>query len=930
LTTFALRSEGRHEMSIRNLDCIFHPKRIAVIGASDDRSKVGYTVLRNMVLAGFDGVVYPVNPHREAVQGIQSHACVAALPKPADLAVICTPARGVPGLVRECGEAGIHGVVILSAGFRETGPEGRILESEIASVRARFNDLRIIGPNCLGVIAPHAGVNVSFAADLPRAGSVALISQSGALCTSLLDWAVEHHVGFSYFVSIGNMIDVGFGDLIDYFGEDPQTESILLYAESISDARTFMSAARAFARTKPIVAYKAGRFSESAHAAASHTGAMAGEDAVCEAAFQRAGIERVEAMGEMFDCAHLLARHRPPRGERLAIVTNAGGPGVMATDALIARGGRLAALHAKTLARLDALLPAWWSHGNPVDVLGDAPPERFAEAVTAVLEDETVDAVLVLLTPQAMTEPTLTAGRLADVARTARKPLLAAWLGGRRVREGASLLAAAGVASYGTPEDAVNAFMHLVSYARNIELLYETPREMPGLLGSDRKALVAAREALRAGDSPVLSETASKGLLAGYRIPVVQSVLADSADAAAAAAGEMGYPVALKIHSPQITHKTDVGGVALDIRTEVELRAAFEQVIARSRAARPEAVIKGVAVQRMIDRAAGVELIAGMKRDATFGAVLMVGAGGVAAEVFRDRALGLPPLNERLARRMLESLRSWPLLTGYRGRPAVDLDALIDSLIRLSYLVAQNPEIEELDINPLLALPRGVVALDARVIVDRQWKKSAARPYAHLAIRPYPEEFIKQDRLADGRPVTLRPIRPEDEPLWLDLISRCSAETLHARFRYLFKSPSHQIATRYCVLDYDRELAIMAEIEEQGARQFIGVARLAADANHETAEFAILVADAWQNQGLGLKLTDHMLEIAKGWGVRRIVAETTIDNPRMVAIFEQRGFRIERNLAEGSVAAERVLSAEGRQAATSAGDDRQRPNSAGS
>lgn len=894
-------------MSVRNLDKIFKPERIAVIGASDERPKVGWTVLRNLIGAGFGGALYPVNSRRKVVQGIQAYPHVGALPCPADLAVICTPAASVPGLIRECGEAGIRGIIILSAGFREMGELGRALEEQMREEWRKFDGLRIIGPNCLGIIAPHVKLNASFAADAPQSGHIALISQSGALCTSLLDWAAKQNVGFSYFVSVGNMLDVGFGDLIDYFGEDPATKSAILYVESISGARDFMSAARAFSRTKPLVAYKAGRFAESAHAAASHTGAMAGEDAVCDAAFQRAGIERVFEMGEMFDCAELLARQKPPSGGRLAIVTNAGGPGVMATDTLISLSGRLAHLGPATIKRLDEFLPVSWSHGNPVDVLGDATPERYARAVRVVLADGQVDAALLILTPQAMTDPTETAARIAEAHALIHKPILASWIGGRRVEEGDRILTAAGIPSYATPEDAVKAFMHLVSYARNLETLYETPRDVPLSFSLDLAGLRERYSAILRSGTEILSESDSKSLLEAYGIPVTKAVPARSAAEAAVIAREIGYPVVLKVLSPQITHKTDVGGVALNIRTEEALSLAFDEVVSSARKAAPQAEIQGVTVQKMIYLADGVEMIAGAKKDATFGTVLMVGAGGITAELYRDRALGLPPLNERLARRMLESLKSWPLLTGYRGKPPANIDRLTEILIRLSYLIANNPEINELDINPLFVSATQVIALDARVVIDRTIAGQEIRPYSHLAIRPYPEEFVRRDRLADGRPLTLRPIRPEDEPLWFDLIASCSPETLHARFRYLFKQPTHVMAARYCFLDYDRELAIMAEIEDDGRRRFIGVGRLVADANHETAEFALLVADAWQNSGLGLKLMTVCLEIARTWRVCRIVAETALDNSRMISIFEQHGFRIDRNLKEGTVTVEKSV-----------------------
>jgi acetyltransferase len=542
-----------------------------------------------------------------------------------------------------------------------------------------------------------------------------------------------------------------------------------------------------------------------------------------------------------------------------------------------------------------------------VDVLGDATPDRFARAVQVVLQDNQVDAVLLILTPQAMTDPTATAAKVAEAAVLARKPLLASWIGGRRIQEGDRILTASGIPTYPAPEGAVNAFMHLVSYARNLELLYETPRDIPIALSLDLAGLRQKFAGLWRSAADILSESDSKALLEAYGIPITKTYPAHSADTAVRIAAEIGYPVVLKVLSPQITHKTDVGGVALNIRAEEGVRIAFAEIVKSAAEKMPEAEIAGVTVQKMVHLTDGIELIAGMKKDQTFGAVLMVGAGGISAELYRDRALGLPPLNEGLARRMLESLKSWPLLNGYRGKPPMNVDRLVEALIRLSYLVADNPEIRELDVNPLVVTPDDVIALDARVVIDPAIVGRELRPYTHLAIRPYPEEFVRRDALADGRPVTLRPIRPEDEPLWFDLVANCSPESLHARFRYLFKQPTHDMAARYCFLDYDRELAIMAEIELDGRRRFIGVGRMVADPNHETAEFALLVADAWQNCGLGLKLTDHCLDIARSWGIHRIIAETALDNPRMISIFEQRGFHIDRSLNDGTVIVERTL-----------------------
>lgn len=877
-------------MSIENLHKVFNPSRVAVIGASDSPTSVGYTVLKNLIGSGFRGVVYPVNPKRESVQGIQAYKDVASLPHTPDLAVICTPARTVPELTHQLGEVGTRGIVIISAGFREIGEEGKKLEAQILEEQNRYPGMRIVGPNCLGIIVPGICLNASFAAATPPRGHIGFISQSGALCTSVLDWAIDQGIGFSYFVSVGNMLDVTIADLIDYFGSQTDTQSIILYIESISEAREFMSAARAFARTKPIVAYKAGRFAESAAAAASHTGAMAGVDAVYEAAFQRAGIERIFQIEDMFDCAELLARQQLPKGERVAIVTNAGGPGVMTTDALIALGGQLADIADESVQKLNEFLPPFWSHNNPVDVLGDAPPERYAKALEVVAEDPNVDAVFVILTPQAMTDPTGTAIAVAEAAKKHNKPVLAAWMGGHTVEKGMQILSENNVPCYTTPEKAVRAFMHLVSYARNLTLLHETPRDIPVAFSFDRQRLRGVFESLLTEGAEILTESVSKAFLEAYGIPITKPFLARTAAQAAEVAKRIGFPVVMKIHSPQITHKTDVGGVMLNLATEQAVREAFEKLVRRAQEKRPDAQILGCTVQQMVSYPNSFELIIGTKRDPVFGAVILVGMGGVAAEVFQDRALALPPLNETLARRALESLKSWPLLRGYRGRPGVNIDKLIEVLMRFSYLVADYPEIKELDVNPLLATPEDVIALDARVIVDREMLAHAVRPYAHLAIRPYPEEFVTERTLKDGTPVILRPIKPEDEPLWHDLLASCSTQSIWFRFSYLFKQTTHEMATRYCFIDYDREMGIVAEVEEDGQRKLIGVGRLVADANHEVGEYAVIVVDRWHGHGLGGLLTDYCLEVAKRWGLKKVVAETSKDNARMLATFRNRGF----------------------------------------
>jgi acetyltransferase len=711
-----------------SLAALFAPGSVAVVGASDAPGSVGGAVLRNLIGAGFPGPVHPVNPRRAAVARLPCAARLADLAPAPDLVVICTPAPTVPGLLTECGAAGAGAAIVVSAGFSESGAPGRELERRAGESAAAFPGLRVLGPNCLGVIVPRARLNASFAAGTPRAGRLAFVSQSGALCTAVLDWALEEEVGFSAFVSVGNVLDVGFADLLHHLADDPDTDAVLLYAESIRDGRAFVSAARACARAKPVIAYKAGRFADSARAAASHTGAMAGEDDVVDAAFRRAGIERVFDLGDLFDTAELLARGRRPAAGGLGVVTNAGGPGVMATDALLARGGRLAAPSGDTLRRLDDLLPAAWSRGNPVDVLGDAPPGRLAAASAIVLEDRDVAALLAILAPQAMTDPLEAARALAAAAAAGPKPVLAAWMGGRAVRAGVQLLNEAGVPTYSTPEAAVHAFLHLVSWARRLAALERTPAAAAELdPPPDPRAGRALVEAALARGRRSLGADESLALLRAYGVAAARTESAASADEAAARARAIGFPVAAKVLGPSISHKTDVGGVALGLATEADVREAFERIVRASREHVPGAALHGVLIQAMAPPG-GLEMIVGIRRDPAFGPALLVGAGGVATEVLDDRALELPPLDARLAREMLASLRCWPLLRGHRGRAPADLDALADVLLRVARLATDLPEIVEMDVNPVIAHPRGSLAVDARVALAPPANAGAGGP----------------------------------------------------------------------------------------------------------------------------------------------------------------------------------------------------------
>ncbi len=882
-------------MSIKALDKIFRPQRIAVIGAKSDPNSVGGITLKNLVSGGFNGVVYPVNPKREAVMGIPCYPDVKSLPRTPDLAVITTAAKIVPQLIKECGEAGIKGIVIMSAGFKEVGEEGKKLEEQVKAEIQKYEDMRVIGPNCLGVIVPKMNLNASFASGMPKKGNVAFISQSGALCTSVLDWASEENVGFSYFVSIGNTMDVGFGDLIDYFGQDPGTKSIVLYVESVGNARMFMSAARAFARKKPIIVYKSGRFPESAAAAASHTGAMASEDAIYDAVFQRAGIARVFDIGDIFDFTELISRKSIPRGSHLAIVTNAGGPGVMATDSLIALGGQLTKLSDDTIQKLNEALPPFWSHSNPVDVLGDAPPERFSTATKIVLEDEHVDAVLVILTPQAMTDPTATAKAIQQLSEHTSKPILAAWLGGKSMREGVSIFSKAHIAVYQTPEQAINAFMTLAQYSKNLESLFDTPKEIPVAFHIDREKVRKQFLSKHFKKQQILSEEVSKALINAYGIPTTQPAVAKSALEAADIANKMGYPVVMKIESPDVTHKSDVGGVVLNIKNEDSVWNNFKSMTKGIKELVPNARIEGVTIQPMVNIKDAVELILGIKKDPVFGTVILAGMGGTVAELFKDTKLAFPPLDENLARRMIKSLKIYPLLKGYRGSAPKAIDKLMEVIMRLSYLAADYPEIIELDINPVLVTTDDVIALDARIVIDQDLVGKEITPYSHLLLHPYPDKLTKKDKLNDGTEITLRAIKPEDEPLWLELLGSASQESIYSRFRYNFHFDSHEVATQFCYIDYAREIAIVAEIEKEGKKQLIGVGRLIADPDHEVVEYAVLITDAWQKKELGTILTSYCVEIAGHWDVKRLVAETTKDNKAMISVFKKLGFEITYN-----------------------------------
>ena len=866
------------------LDSLFRPQTVGVIGASATRGSVGHILMRNLTENGFNGVIYPINPRRRAVHGISCYPNISAVPEPLDLAIIATPAASVPDLVRECIDAGTKSAIIISAGFAELGASGRALEAQIREL-AR-GKLRIIGPNCLGIIHPSWGLNASFAAATPATGHITLLSQSGAICTSILDWALERNIGFNAFVSVGSMLDVDFGDLIDYFGEDPHTRSIILYMESVGDVRSFLSSARAVGRTKPIIVVKAGRHEAGARAAASHTGALAGADAVFDAAFRRAGILRVTTISELFNMAEILAAQPVPPGPALAIITNAGGPGVMATDALMLQGGQLAEFSTETRKVLDAALPPYWSHSNPIDILGDATPERYQQAVEICSRDPGIDGILVLLTPQAMTDPTETAKKLIPLARPGRKPILASWLGGSAVREGRHIRNLAGFPTFDSPESAVQAFLHMVQYRCNQELLYETPEALSEETVLDATSVRAVLAQARREERTLLTESEAKRVLAAYGIPVTPTVACGTVDEAVEAARHCGFPVVLKLLSKVITHKTDVGGVELDLRDETAVRSAF-QVIQSRLAERGQAdAFDGVTVQPMV-RHRGYELIVGSSIDRQFGPVMLFGTGGVLVEVFQDRALALPPLNRALARRLMERTRIYQALKGVRGKQPVDLEALETLLVRFSQLVTDFPEIAEMDINPLLASGEQIVALDARILLT---SPGDVRP--PLAIKPYPSQYVESLRLRDGTDLMVRPIRPEDEPLIVEFHAGHSEHTLRMRFFGLVRVLTRDSLIRLCHLDYDRELALVAVDQSGTSPKIVGVSRYYLQPDSGEAEFALIVGETWQKRGLGTHLMQRLIAVAREAGIKRLVGLILPENAEMLQLVRRLGFHI--------------------------------------
>ena len=877
--------------TLPSLNAIFKPKNVAVIGASETEGSVGRTILWNLISSPFGGTIYPVNPKRANVLGIHAYKSILDIPVSIDLAVIVVPAKIVPMVMQECIDKGAKGAIIISAGFKETGEEGKALEQEILEM-AR-GKIRIIGPNCLGVMMPRYGLNATFSAGMARPGNIAFVSQSGAICTAVLDWSYGESVGFSAFISVGSMLDVDWEDLIDYLGDDPHTSAIVIYMEAVGrNARGFLSAAREVALKKPIIVIKAGRTAAAAQAAASHTGALTGSDEVFHAALRRVGCLRVDRISDVFNMAEVLAKQPRPKGNKLTIVTNAGGPGVLATDALIEGGGNLTEISEETMGELNEILPFAWSHNNPIDILGDAQPELYAKTLEIAANDPNANGLLVILTPQDMTDPTKTAEALREYAHIKGKPVLASWMGGATVEGGEQVLNRAGIPTFEYPDTAARMFNYLWRYSHNLRALYETPiLDDDDDLTPDRALVDTILAQVREEKRTILTEAESKAVLAAYHIPTVPMKIAQSSGEAVTIADEIGYPVVVKLNSETITHKMDVGGVELDLKDANAVQTAFNRIQQNVSELKGAEHFQGVSVQPMINLDDGYELIVGSSIDPQFGPVLLFGTGGSLVEVFKDRALGLPPLTSTLARRMMERTKIYHALQGVRGRDSVDMNQLEGLMVNFSKLVMEQPWIAELDINPLFASEDELIALDARIVLHPS--DTLAEDLPQSAIRPYPSQYIDTWQSHQGSEYLIRPIRPEDEPAMIRFHETLSETTVQLRYftpMSLSARTQHSRLVQICFIDYDRTMVLVAEDETKDENTVAGVVRLKKIPNTTTAEFGIIVSDPYQGQGIGTELLRRIIELGKAEGITLITAEALAYNEGMLALFRRLGF----------------------------------------
>jgi acetyltransferase len=882
-TADATMNNERHYLTF-----LLEPRSIAIIGASETPGSIGETLVRNMLDTSYPGKLFFVNPKHDKVFGQTSYDSVESIPQRLDLAVVCTKPETVPTIIEACGRAGTRAAIILSGGFAESGPRGAALERAVID-NARRHRIRLLGPNCMGIMRPSSGINLTFAHGSANPGTIGLISQSGALCSAILDWALPNGVGFSNVVSLGAECDIDFGEILEYMVADPKTENIFLYIEGIKNARRFMSALRAAARCKPVLLIKVGKHPAGEQAVLSHTGALVGSDDVFDAATRRAGVVRLNTIGQMYAAAQALFSHFRPRGKRLAIITNGGGPGVMAADHCADIGIPLAMLSPATTAKLDAALPSTWSKGNPIDIVGDADPARYGAALQACLDDDQVDGVLAILTPQAMTDPTQAARTVIELARQSDKPLVTCWMGEDQVREARLLFKGAGVPTFRTPEPAVELFSHISNYYRNQRLLMEAPASISDQVAPRlESAKLVIETALQEGRR-VLNEMESKALLAAFRIPIAQTVVARSPSEAMVLAEEMGLPVVMKIDSPQITHKTDSGGVRLNLHSLAAVREAYGEIVDEVRKNRPDAIIHGVAIEPMIQKINGRELMVGMARDQIFGPTIIFGPGGVGVEATgKDRAVALPPLNQFLVADMLASTHTSAKLGAFRKMPPVSMEALESVLLRVSEMVCELPWITELDINPLIVDELGAVAVDARIAI--QDLPVTAGRYDHMAIHPYPSQLAISYQTADGITVSIRPIKPEDADMEQEFVKHLSPEAKYFRFMNTLRELSQAQLIRLTQIDYDREMAFVAIAHQNGEDPEIGVSRYATNPDGESCEFAVVVADAWQGKGIARRLMSVLIDAARNRGLKYMNGDFLAENTRMLRFVASLGF----------------------------------------
>ncbi len=872
------------------LTTLFEPKSVAVIGASERENSVGNVLFKNILESGYKGRLYAINPKHETILGVKAYKSIEEIGARVELAVIATRPPTVPGIVEQCGRSGIKNVIVITAGFAEAGHPGAALERKMLEIARSYN-VRVLGPNCLGIIRPELGLNATFARVTANVGNLALVSQSGAMCSSVLDWAKSNRVGFSTVISLGSTADVDIGEILDYLIYDNRTHYILLYVEGIRNARRFMSALRSAARIKPIILLKAGRHAAGSAAVQTHSGMIAGSDIVFDAAIRRAGVVRVKNVGQLFYASKALASKFRPQGKRLAIITNGGGPGAMAADRAGDLDIPLAELSAATTQALNASMPPTWSHSNPIDISGDATPERYRDAILAVAQDDAVDGMLVMLSPQAMTQPLEVAKAVIDVSDQTSKPILTCWMGEEQVVEGRMALEDAGIPAFRMPETAVELYYHISTYYRNQKLLLQTPEPTSQHTRPETEGAKMLIEAVLQERRKVLSEMESKAILRAFRVPVAQTMVARTPTEGLLLAEQIGFPIAMKVDSPDLVHKSDAGGVRLNITNAPAVRNAYHDIIETVQKKHPAARINGVSIEPYLARPNGRELMIGVVRDPIFGPIITFGAGGTEVEIFSDRAVALPPLNRFLAKDLIRSTRASKLLGEFRHMPAANQEALEEVLLNISEMVCELPWLQELDLNPLIVDENGAIAVDARIVID--FASSSGDRYSHMAIHPYPVHLIQDWELPDGRLVTIRPIRPEDADIEQDFVKRMSDESKYYRFMDTLRELTQAMLVRFTQIDYDREMALIATIPgEDGKELQIGVSRYVTNPDGESVEFALAVADDWQKQGVGRKLMTALIDSARQKGYRAVVGDVLALNSKMFRLMTSLGFTI--------------------------------------